>query len=115
MATGTEEVKQYVIDKMTPEVVELFSKYTNGALADKESIAEEVGEAHKDIVSMKGEFPRNIMPQADHTGGDGTQDTVNKALAAGEINFDEPFTVSDGYKATGKQLKEHFQRIAGIK
>tara|TARA_A100001201_G_scaffold19780_3_gene22188 strand:- start:540 stop:1424 length:885 start_codon:yes stop_codon:yes gene_type:complete len=115
MATSTEEVKQYIIDKMQPEVVELFSKYTNGALADKESIAEEVGEAHKDIVSMKGEFPRNIMPQADHTGGKGTQDIVNKALAAGEINFDEPFTVSDGYKATGKQLKEHFQRIAGIK
>jgi hypothetical protein len=93
---------------MQPEVVELFSKYTNGALADKESIAEEVGEAHKDIISMKGKFPRKIMPQADFSGGDGTQDKVNQALAKGDINWKAPF-------GEGKQLKEHFQKIANIK
>jgi hypothetical protein len=44
---------------------------------------------------MKGKFPRNIMPQADHSGGDGTQDKVNQALAQGDINWKEPF-VSEG-------------------
>ena len=115
MATGTKEVIAYVNEKMTDEVVELFKKYTNDALADKAAVAEEVGEAHKEIVSRKGKFPRNIMPQADLSGGDGTQVKVNKALAGGEINFAEPFAVKDGYKAKGKMLKEHFQRIAGIK
>jgi len=91
MATGTEEVKSYVVEKMTDEVVGLFDKYTNGALNSKETIAEEVGEAHKKIVSMKGNFPRSIMPQADKSGGDGTQVKVNQALAKGTINFDEPF------------------------
>ena len=115
MPSGKDAEDAYINEKMNEETVALFVKYTNGALADKAAIANEVGEAHKEIVSRKGKFPRNIMPQADHSGGDGTQDTVNKALAAGEINFDEPFTVKDGYKANGKVLKEHFQRIAGIK
>ena len=108
MATGTDEVIAYVNEKMLPEVVEKFVTYTNGALADKAAVAEEVGEAHKDIISMKGKFPRKIMPQADFSGGDGTQDKVNQALAKGDINWKAPF-------GEGKQLKEHFQKIANIK
>tara|TARA_B100001094_G_scaffold330709_1_gene396630 strand:- start:4 stop:861 length:858 start_codon:yes stop_codon:yes gene_type:complete len=89
MATGTDEVESYVNEKMVESAIEKFNKYTNGALSDAASIAIELGVAHKVIVSMKGKFPRSIMPQADHSGA--PQDTVNQALAKGTINFDEPF------------------------
>lgn len=108
MATPTAEVKQYIIDKMQPEVVELFSKYTNGALADVTAVADEVGKAHEVIVSMKGKFPRKIMPQADFSGAVGGQDGVNKSLERGAINYKEPF-------GEGMTLKEQFQKIAKIK
>ena len=89
MASPTEAVVQYVKDNIEPERIEEFSVGTNGALADAESIATEVGEAHKEIVTMKGKFPRSIMPQADHSGA--PQGDVNKSLERGTINFDEPF------------------------
>jgi len=89
MATGTNEVVQYVIDTIEPERIEQFSVGTNGVLADAGSIATEVGAAHKDIVSMKGKFPRKIMPQADHSGA--PQGDVNKSLQRGTINWKEPF------------------------
>ena len=89
MATGTEEVESYVNEKMIESAIEKFNKYTNGALSDAATIAAELGVAHKVIKSMKGKFPRSIMPQADHSGA--PQDTVNQALSKGTINFDEPF------------------------
>ena len=89
MATGTDEVENYVVDNMIESAVEKFNKYTNGALPDAAAIAIEIGVAHKEIKSMKGTFPRKIMPQADHSGA--PQDVVNKALSQGTINFDEPF------------------------
>ena len=91
MATPTAEVETYVNDNMIESAVEKFNKYTNGALPDAAAIAVEVGEAHKVIVSMKGEFPRSIMPQADHSGAVGGQDGVNKSLERGAINYKEPF------------------------
>ena len=42
---------------------------------------------------MKGKFPRKIMPQADFSGGDGTQDKVNQALAKGDINWKAHFGI----------------------
>ena len=50
---------------------------------------------------MKGPYTRPIMPQAGASGVD--QSDVNKALAQGAINFNEPY------------VKELFQRRAGIK
>ena len=91
MATGTDEVENYVVDNMIESAVEKFNKYTNGALPDSAAIATELGVAHKVIVSMKGKFPRSIMPQADHSGAVGGQDGVNKSLERGAINYKEPF------------------------
>ena len=105
MATGTNEVIQYVKDNIVDTAVEKYNKYTNGQVAEKDAIADYVGESHKTIVSMKGKFPRNIMPQAGKSGAN--QDDVNKALAAGEINFDEPYVE--------ESLKKHFQKVARIK
>ena len=91
MASGTNEVEAYVNENMIPTAIEKFSKYTNGALPDASAIAAEIGVAHKEIVSMKGKFPRKIMPQADASGAVGGQDGVNKALTRGTINWKEPF------------------------
>jgi len=96
MASGTEEVESYVNENMIESAIAKFSKYTNGALPDAAAIAVEVGIAHKVIVSMKGKFPRNIMPQADHSGAVGGQDGVNTSLERGAINYKEPFGVGEG-------------------
>lgn len=114
MASGTDRVKQYVLDNITPERVAQFTA-GNAALNSKEAIAEEVAVAHGKIKAMKGEFPRNIMPQAGESGAVGGQVGVNKALSRGSINWKEPYGVNDGYKAKGKVLREHFQKVANIK
>jgi len=108
MASETDAVENYVVDNMNEEAVEKFNKYTSGALPDAASIAAEIGEAHKVILSMKGKFPRKIMPQADASGAVGGQDGVNTALTRGAINWKEPF-------GEGVKLKEHFQKVANIK
>jgi hypothetical protein len=95
MATSTDKVESYVVEKIVDSAIEKFGIFSKGKLTDGTMIATEIGAAHKVIKSMKGKFPRNIMPQADHSGGDGTQDKVNQALAQGDINWKEPF-VSEG-------------------
>jgi len=125
MTTPTAEVVEYVKTnlggekqgkegpKETADEVALFSQYTNGALDSAEKIAAEVGLAHEKIIKNVGEFPRDgHMPQAGETTD---QDIVNKALEKGEVDYMPPFAVKDGYKAKGKMLKEHFQKIAKIK
>jgi len=82
---------------------------------DVKKIAGEVGLAHKEIIKKVGEFPRDgHMPQAGLTT---KQDIVNKALAAGEIDYMEPF--ADSYliktNANSQLIKESFQKIAKIK
>jgi hypothetical protein len=115
MGVGSEVVKQYVLDTIEPKRIEEFTA-GNPKLNSKEAIAADVAVAHGKIKGMKGEFARKIMPQAGASGAVGGQDGVNKALSRGAINWKEPFKdVSDGYKLTGTQLKEHFQKIAKIK
>jgi hypothetical protein len=91
MASGTIEVENYVVDNINDDAIAKFSKYTKGALLDAVTIATEIGVAHKVIVSMRGKFPRKIMPQADASGAVGGQAGVNAALARGAINWKEPF------------------------
>jgi hypothetical protein len=126
MTTGTKEVVEYVKANLggdyedekgpsdTKDEVGLFKKYTQGALDTPEKIAAEVGLAHTEIIKKVGENPRTDMPQAGETSD---QDTVNKALANGEVDYMEPF--ADGYSiksnATNQLMKEHFQKIANIK
>lgn len=45
MATGTDEVENYVADNMIESAIEKFNKYTNGALPDAAEIAIEIGVA----------------------------------------------------------------------
>ncbi len=108
MATNTAAVESYVNDNIGEKEIELYDKYTQGELSSADEIAIEVGEAHAVIVKMKGDFPRKIMPQADHSGAVGGQDGVNKALSRGAINYKEPF----GESVIDQQ---RWKKIANIK
>ena len=103
MSISTGEVEKYVRENIVDSAIEKFKKYKPEIFKggdDKESVAKYIGETHKKIKAMVGPYTRTIMPQA---GASGTsQDDVNKALAQGDINFNEPY------------LKESFQKRAGI-
>jgi hypothetical protein len=123
MSVSTEEVEQYVEENLVKSAVMKFAKYkpeifekagmkapNSGRDAGREkprqAIAKYIGNTHKKIVKMKGLFTRNIMPQADFSGA--PQDTVNTALAKGDINFNKPYVKENS-------LRETFQYRAGIK
>ena len=91
MKSSPETVKKFVMAKITPAVLQL--------LADKGKIAEPKKELAADyyaknlgiIQALKGPYDRKqSMPQADFTGGKGTQDAINQKLSQGAINFDNP-------------------------
>jgi hypothetical protein len=122
MAVSTEEVEEYVAENIVPSAVEKFAKFKPEIFAKagikkpnktrdlddtkvKKAIGKYIGESHKLILKMKGPNPRNIMPQSGKSGT--SQDDVNKALAQGDINFNEPFVKENS-------LKEQFQIRAGI-
>lgn len=90
MATSTNEVKSYVVDNIGEKEVALFGEKSQGKLDTKEKIADEVANAHTEILKMKGDFVRPIMPQAGESGVD--QADVNTALEKGMVNFKEPFS-----------------------
>ena len=92
MATSTDEVIKYISDNIGEKEIATFTKYKK-ELNSKEAIAAYIGESHKKIIKVKGENTRTIMPQAGKSGT--TQDTVNKALEKGEINFNEPFATKE--------------------
>ncbi len=110
MSVSTEEVVKYVEENIVDSAIEKFKKYKPELFEeggdDKKAIASYIGNTHKKIVKMKGLFTRNIMPQADFSGA--PQDTVNTALAKGDINFNKPYVKESS-------IKEAFQRRAGIK
>ena len=110
MSTSTEEVRSYILDNIGDNEVATFAKYKSD-LNTKEAVADHVAESHKKIVAMKGPFPRDIMPQAGKSGV--SQDDVNKALAAGEINYKEPY----GTAATTQESinKSRWAKLANIK
>ena len=117
MSVSTEEVEKYVEENIVRSAVAKFAKYKPEILSKagikkpnkerdlddtkiKKAIARYIGNTHKKIKAMVGPYTRTIMPQA---GASGTsQDDVNKALAQGEINFNDPF------------MKENWQYRAGI-
>ena len=91
MKSSPETVKKFVMAKITPSVLQL--------LADKNKIAEPKKELAADyyaknlgiIQPLKGPFDRKqSMPQADYTGGKGTQNAINQKLSKGIINFNDP-------------------------
>ena len=103
MAVSTKEVIEYVTENIGEKEIATFTKY-KPELNSKESIAKYIGESHKKIVAKKGPFPRIVMPQAGDSGA--SQDSVNKALEKGEINFNDPFKKESVNKRRDSMLKE---------
>ena len=91
MKTSPETVKKFVIQKITPEVLQLLADKGKITEPKKEAAAEYFAKNLEIIQALKGAFDREqSMPQADFTGGKGTQDKINQQLSQGVVNFDEP-------------------------
>jgi len=91
MKASPEAVQKYVIKTITDEVLQLL--VTNGKIPkpDKNLAAKYFVQNLKNIKKNPGKFDRETsMPQADFTGGKGTQGKVNQLLKKGAINFDDP-------------------------
>lgn len=73
-------------------------------VGNRKAVAKHVGEAHKQIVGMKGPYPRTIMPQAGKSGTN--QGDVNAALSAGDVNFKEPFVAKESAKMRDNLLEQ---------
>lgn len=106
MGTSRDKLEQHVKDNIDEGRIEEWSEFTNGKLTTPEDIANHMGNGLDIIKGLKGQFPRTIMPQADHSGA--PQDTVNKALSQGSINYKEPF----GESVIDQQ---RWKKIANIK
>ena len=110
MGVKSDVVKKYVLENIQQEGIDAFEK-GDPKLNSAEAIADHMAAAHAIILKRKGDFPRNIMPQAGKSGT--SQDTVNTALGQGTINFSDP--KPGDVQEEGISLKEHFQRVAKIK
>jgi len=91
MKSSPDAVGKYVMDNITDEVLELLVKAGKIKTPDRKAAAQMFMQNLERIQSVVGKFDREqSMPQADYTGGDGTQGKVNQALAQGTINFKDP-------------------------
>ena len=91
MQASAEAVKKYVIQNITDDVLQLMTQAGKIPEPKKELAAEYFAKTLALIQSRQGPFDRETsMPQADHTGGKGTQKAVNALLGKGAINFDDP-------------------------
>lgn len=91
MQASPEQVGKYVMQNITDEVLQLLVKAGKIKAPDKKAAAQMYMQNLERIQSVMGKFDREqSMPQADHTGGKGTQGKVNQALAKGMINFKDP-------------------------
>ena len=89
MNSSPEEVAKYVLENITDEVLEFLVKAGKIEKPDKRLAAKYVASNVPVIKNSKGKFSRErSMPQAGASGA--SQDAVNKALATGKINFDDP-------------------------
>ena len=77
--------------KITPAVLQLLADKGKIPEPKKELAADYYAKNLKIIQALKGPFDRKqSMPQADYTGGEGTQNAINQKLSKGIINFDDP-------------------------
>jgi hypothetical protein len=89
MKTSEAEVKQYVLDNIQDNVLQLLVEAGKIESPDKEAAANYIGNNFKLVSANPGPFSRErSMPQAGKSGV--SQGDVNNALGAGEINFLDP-------------------------
>ena len=91
MNVSPQKVADYVLQNITDEVLNLLVQANKIESPDKQLAAEYYADNLNAIKSKKGKFSREkSMPQAGKSGV--AQDTVNKVLGTGKINFDSPKT-----------------------
>ncbi len=89
MKKTEQDIKSYVLENIQDNVLQLLVNANKIQSADKEAAANYVANNFKLVARNPGPFSREkSMPQAGKSGV--PQDDVNKALAAGEINFLDP-------------------------
>jgi len=97
MDATPEQVYDYVLKNITDEVLQLLAQAEKIAKPDKQLAAKYFAGNLGVIKNNKGRFSREkSMPQAGKSGV--SQDTVNKVLGTGKINFQAP-QASDAKKA----------------
>jgi hypothetical protein len=97
MDASPEQVYDYVLKNITDEVLQLLAQAEKIAKPDKQLAAKYFAGNLGVIKNNKGRFSREAsMPQAGKSGT--SQDTVNKLLGTGKVNFEAPST-SDVKKA----------------
>ena len=80
---------KYVAENISDEVLQMLVKAGKLESPDKAAAAQYYGRNHKIIQKRRGKFEREKgMPQAGKSGA--SQDAVNKALATGAVNFNNP-------------------------
>ena len=89
MKITEQEVKNYVLQKIQDNVLQLLVRAKKIQSPDKQAAADYIGNNFKLVAKNPGPFSREkSMPQAGKSGV--SQDDVNSALAGGEINFLDP-------------------------
>jgi len=103
MGASPEQVAQFVMKNVSDEVLQLLAQAGKIEKPDKTLAAKYIAGNLPVIKRAKGKFSREkVMPQAGDSGV--SQDTVNKALSTGKVNFDNP-SPSD-FGGTDRELKK---------
>jgi CheY-like chemotaxis protein len=89
MQANPKQVENYVLKNVTDEVLQLLVQAEKIAKPDKRLAAKYIAGNLPVIKKSAGRFSREkSMPQAGDSGV--SQDTVNKSLETGKVNFDRP-------------------------
>jgi len=95
MKTGDQAVRAYVLENIQDEVLNLLVEAKKIKEPNKDAAADYIVNNFKLVKKNPGPFSRvKSMPQAGKSGV--SQDAVNTALAAGEINFLDPKAADAG-------------------
>ena len=112
MDATREQVENYVIKNISDETLKLMVEAEKIAKPDKRLAAKHIGGNLEEIQKRKGfnKFTRGaVMPQAADSGT--KQDTVNKSLATGMVNFDKPSPKDAANRSTVRGMRG--SRVAG--
>ena len=91
MGASPNQVAEYVLKNITDDVLQLMVDAGKIEKPDKAAAAKYIAGNVPVIKKSKGKFSRErSMPQADFSGGKGTQDRVNALLGTGDVNFEDP-------------------------
>jgi len=90
MKASAQQVQAYVLQNITDEVLQMLVQAKKISAPDKQQAADYFVNNLGIIQQNVGPHDRETsMPQADHTGGPGTQAAINQLMAQGKINFND--------------------------